>query len=229
MAQYERGEIRGMDKNSDKRSWLREWSAWLAGMFVFAIAVLPPFGEIVDVSFSAHMLQHMLLTMVSAPLLAYAWPLMYRSPQPSRFMLALNKLTRPAAALIVSAVGIWVWHIPQLYDIALENEFLHTLEHVVFLFAFIVFWRPLMNNRAVGGYLKSNEGRVLYLTIGMFTTGLLAAYITLAKHLIYMHYAPLEVGVRSPLVDQQLGGAYMLVIGTIAMVAAVLLTLRDDP
>ncbi|MCZ2128477.1 MAG: cytochrome c oxidase assembly protein [Anaerolineales bacterium] len=216
-------------KQLDTRSWKWEWAAWIAGIFTFAAAVLPPMDEFVDASFSAHMLQHMILTMVSAPLLAYALPLLYRNQTSSWFTNLLDQLTRPAVALIISAVGIWIWHIPFLYDVALEDEFLHFLEHVVFLLAFVLFWRPLMSNKAVGGYLKSNEGRVLYLTIGMFTTGLLAAYITLAKHLIYTHYAPLEAGVRSPLADQQLGGAYMLVVGTVAMVAAILLTLRDDP
>ncbi len=209
------------------RSWTREWIALILGMIGLVIVLSPPADEIVDRSFSAHMLQHMVLTMFSAPLLAYAWPLVFRRWESSWFVHALNSLTRPFVAIVISAIGIWMWHIPRLYDAALEHASLHSLEHLVFIGAFVVFWRPLMNNGSGGGRLRSNEARVLYLTIGMFTTGLLAAYITLANHLIYTHYEALKPGERSPLADQQLGGAYMLVVGTIAIVAALLLTLRD--
>lgn len=211
------------------RSWTREWVALILGLAAAVAVLSPPVDDIVDRSFSAHMLQHMVLTMSVAPLLAYAVPLVLRHWKSARVVTALSVLTRPFVALVVSTVGIWMWHFPRLYDAALENDRLHALEHLVFILAFIIFWRPLMNNGWGPGRLRSNEARVLYLTVGMFTTGLLAAYITFAKHLIYTHYAALQPGARSPIADQQLGGAYMLIVGTIAILAAVVLTLRDDP
>lgn len=214
---------------SDSRSWTREWIALIAAVVALVIVLSPPADEVVDRSFSAHMLQHMVLTMFVAPLLAYAGPLVFRRWASSGLVSALHGLTRPLVALIISTIGIWMWHIPRLYDLALDQPVVHSLEHLVFITSFIIFWRPLMTNAPDGGRLRSNEARVLYLTAGMFTTGLLAAYITLARHLIYLHYEVPVAGERSPLADQQLGGAYMLVVGTIAIVAALLLTLRDEP
>lgn len=218
----------GSAVRSNNRTWTKEWIALIGGIIALVVVLSPPADEIVDRSFSAHMLQHMVLTMLAAPLLAYAGPLVFRRWASSGVMTALHGLTRPFVALILSAIGIWMWHFPRLYDAALEQPVLHSMEHLVFIVSFIIFWRPLMTNAADGGRLRSNEARVLYLTVGMFTTGLLAAYITLARHLIYTHYEVTAAGERTPLADQQLGGAYMLVVGTIALVAALLLTLRDD-
>ncbi len=83
-----------------------------------------------------------------------------------------------------------------------------------------------MNNGSGGGRCGATR-RGCSIDHRHVTTGLLAAYITLANHIIYTHYEALKPGERSPLADQQLGGAYMLVVGTIAIVAALLLTLRD--
>lgn len=211
------------------RSWKWEWVALIGGLVTIAGAVSPPADKIVDQSFSAHMLQHIVLTMISAPLLSYAWPLLLRRWQATGFAAFLNSLTRPAPALILSTIGIWAWHIPTVYDLALDRPWMHALEHLVFIVAFVLFWRPLMPNAVDGPQIKSNEGRVLYLTIGMLTTGLLAAIITFADHLIYTHYADEPSGGRSPLSDQRLGGAFMLLGGAIAGVAAILLTLREEP
>lgn len=211
------------------RSWTREWIALIGGVIVLVIVQSPQVDEIVDRSFSAHMLQHMVLTMLAAPLLAYAGPLVFRRWGSSGFGNALHKLTQPMVAIVISTIGIWMWHIPRFYDLALDRPVVHLIQHLIFLFAFIIFWRPVMTNGPDGGRLHSNEVRVLYLTVGMFTTGFLAAYLTLARRLIYTHYEIPEAGARSPLADQQLGGAYMLVVGTIAIVVAILLTLRDEP
>jgi putative membrane protein len=204
----------------------REWTALIGGVVVILGAVLPPFDEAADRSFSAHMLQHVLLINVGAPLLAIAWPLLLGR---WRDVTWLNGLARPVPALVLSTAALWSWHIPAVYDFALKHEVVHALEHLMFIGAFMLFWRPLMNDAIAGSQLRTNESRVLYLTIGMFATGLLAALITFSGHLLYPFYAASASGGRSPLADEHLGGGVMWVAGAVTFGLAVLLTLQDEP
>lgn len=192
-------------------------------------AVLPPFDEAADRSFPAHMLQHMVLIDVAAPLLAIAWPVLFGRWRSSRLVAGVNALTRPVPALALSTAALWLWHIPLFYDTALRHDAIHALEHLSFIVAFMLFWRPLVNDSFAGERLRTNESRVFYLTIGMFATGLLAAWLTFADHLIYPHYLASSTDGRSPLADQHLGGGIMWLVGTIAVAVAALLTMRDEP
>ncbi len=214
----------------DKRTLRREWTALIAGIIIALVAVSPPVDELVDQAFSAHMVQHMVMIVVVAPLLAIAWPLILSPWRTTRFVALLNLLARPAPALVLSLStgALWFWHIPTLYGGALENALVHTLQHLIFIGGFVLFWRPLINDRLGGGHLQSNELRVLYLSIGMVAHGLLGAYITFSGELLYPHYADTTPGGRTPLADQHLGGAIMWIVASLAMVAAALATLREE-
>ncbi|HEY7119437.1 MAG TPA: cytochrome c oxidase assembly protein [Tepidisphaeraceae bacterium] len=203
--------------------------ALIGGVVVILGAISPPVDDAADRAFSAHMLQHVVFFDAGAPLLAIAWPLLLGRWRSSRVVAGLNALARPAPALVLSTIALWFWHIPAIYDAALGHEATHVLEHVVFIATFVLFWRPLMNDTVTSERLRTNESRVLYLTIGMFANALLAAYITFADHLLYSHYALLPPGGRSPLADQHLGGGIMWLVGTIAVTVAALLTMRDEP
>lgn len=213
---------------AQRRGRATPWLA-LAGAIIVVLAVgSPPIDAAVDRSFSLHMAQHMVLMNVVAPLLAIAWPLYFGASRTSRFEIGMNGLARPAPALLISTAALWFWHIPALYDIALDNVAVHLVEHVVFLGAFVLFWRPLIPDGFSGGQLRSNEARVLYLTIGMLAAGLLAAVITFADHPLYPHYVAAAGAGRSPLADQRLGGAIMWLVGAVVIVGALLVTMRED-
>ncbi len=208
----------------------REWVALISGVIIALAAVSPPVDELVDQSFSAHMLQHMVMIVVVAPLLAIAWPLALGRWRTTRPVILLNRLARPAPALALSlsTSALWFWHIPALYGAALENPIMHALQHLIFIGVFVLFWRPLIDDRMGGGHLQSNEQRILYLSIGMAAHGLLGAAITFSDQLLYLHYAETSPGGRAPLADQHLGGAIMWLGASLAMVAAAVLTLQEE-
>ena len=207
----------------------REWIALIGGIAVVLIMNSPPVDTAVDRSFSSHMLQHMILMNVAAPLIAIAWPLLFRAWSSSRIVSGLNALARPAPALILSSGALWFWHVPAIYNAQLSNGRIHAVEHMLFIGAFVLFWRPLVDDNMSLGYLKANGQRVLYLTISMLASGLLAAVLTFSGHAFYPHYAAASSGGRSPLADQQLGGAIMWLGGTIAGVLAAIITMREEP
>lgn len=200
----------------------------IGGLVVILVMNSPPMGGVIDRAFSAHMLQHMVLMNIAAPLLAIAWPLVLRGWETTRIVGGLNWLARPAPAVVLSTAALWFWHLPAVYNAQLSNEVIHALEHMLFIGAFVFFWRPLIDDTMSVGRLRSNGTRVLYLTIGMFASGLLAAVLTFANHPFYPHYIASSPTGRSPLADQQLGGAIMWLGGTIAAVVALLITMRDE-
>lgn len=208
-----------------------QWIALIAGVAIILAAVSPPVDEVVDEAFSAHMLQHMVLTNVGAVLLAVAWPLVLGRWQESPIVVGLNKLAGPAPAILIvlSSGVLWFWHVPALYDAALAHELAHSAEHLLFIGAFVLYWRPLMPDSMAGKHLQSNEGRVLYLTAGMLAMGVLAAFITFDDSLLYTHYVNSSPGGRTPLQDQELGGAVMLIFGAVSAVVIGILTLREEP
>lgn len=207
------------------------WVALIAGVGAILTSVSPWVDTIADRSFSMHMVQHMVLTNVGAVLLAIAWPLVLGRWESTGIVEWLNWLAHlpPALLILISSGAFWFWHIPFFYDVALDNEAIHALEHLIFIGAFVLYWRPLMNDPMAGHRLRTNEGRVFYLTIGMVANGVLAAYITFADHLIYTHYAHSSAGGRTPLQDQQLGGGIMLLFGAITTVIVGILAIREEP
>src|SRR5215468_6055247 len=109
-------------------------ASYILGLAFVAGALLSPLDELAAERFSAHMAQHLLLTMMAAPLLPpglrrrLAAPLR-RTAWPRE---ALSAVTFWPAAGLLHVAAVWIWHIPLLYDAAAEHELLHALEHAIF-------------------------------------------------------------------------------------------------
>jgi cytochrome c oxidase assembly factor CtaG len=118
----------------------------------------------------------------------------------------------------VFALGLWLWHAPHLYEDALANEQLHTLEHLTFLISAAVFWRMI----STSGDRRLDLGTTIVLvTLVGLQGNLLAALITLAPDPLYASYA------AQPLADQQVAGLLMWVpAGLIYLGSTVLATIR---
>jgi len=215
---------------------------FLAGMLFLWIAIGSPLAAFDESSLSVHMVPHILLMLVIPPLTllgAPALPLLHGLPQAlvrsvlgplfrwPQLQAFGRGLTHPLTCWILAAVALIVWHVPSLFDLALRSEGWHDVEHGCFLFSSILFWWPVVQP-------FPSEPRwprwsiPLYLFLGMFPSGALAAFLTFSDRVLYPYYLqnPPVFGI-SPLQDQILAGALMWVLGFLAcFFPAVFVTVR---
>jgi cytochrome c oxidase assembly factor CtaG len=131
-------------------------------------------------------------------------------------------LTIPLVAWLVHAIALWVWHVPVLFDAVLQNEWVHTLQHISFLASALLFWWALIHGpQGAMGY----GAAVLYLFTTSIHSGALGALLTVAGTVWYPSY----IGLTSswgltPLEDQQLGGLIMWIpAGVVYLIAGLAL------
>ena len=212
----------------------RQAAFHLANLCVF-VALVSPLDSLADESlFSAHMIQHMLLTFVAPPLWlagAPTWLAQKLVPIPA-LRRTLDRLTWPLSAFLIFNATMWAWHIPAAYNAALENERLHTIEHLAFMATAVIGWWPVL-----GPWLEeypesesrlSTLGKAFYLFLSTFPCTGLAALITLTPTRLYTFYgnASLQWGL-SPMLDQQLGGVFMWLPGDMIFMAVLLVCLAQ--
>jgi putative membrane protein len=207
-------------------------AAFSGGIVVAALALLSPLEAVSHALFAAHMTQHLLLMVVAAPLLAFSRPLapLLRG-LPSRWgrgfgaliqsphlQVAWRRLTQPLVATLLHIAALWVWHVPRLYEAALDKTFVHALEHGSFLLTAMLFWWALR-------YAADYGARLLCLFVVMMASGILGVLLTFATSVWYSsHTALAGAWGLSPLQDQQLAGLLMWIpAGVVYVVAAALL------
>ena len=208
-----------------------------AGLIALFLALVSPLDALSAALFSAHMLQHMLLIVIIPPLLllgvspasfllAFASPVQRKLGQwwhRSRWLRAVWRvLTQPIVAWALNVLTVWVWHVPRLYQTALENEALHTVVHLGFVGTSLLFWWTITH---AGTRLGRGDPGILALFTMALQGGLLGALITFAPTPWYTTYAlTTQPWGLSPLEDQQLAGAIMWIpVGLIYTVAALIL------
>lgn len=211
--------------------------AFIGALLVIAAALISPLEALSHVLFSAHMAQHMLLIIVVAPLLAVsgfqnaflaALPRTWQSGlgrrwRNSRWLHSLwHFMTRPVATWIIGISVIWLWHLPTLYQLALQNDAVHSAEHLLFLFASMLFWWTLLKP-AQQKYI-SYGAHVIYLflaTLQGTALGALFIFSSVPWYQAYVSTAPLWK--FTALQDQQLAGIIMWLPAGLLYLAADLL------
>jgi putative membrane protein len=209
----------------------RVWSYWL-GWLSLVVALVSPIHAAGEELFSAHMLQHELLMLVSAPLLVLGRPLVpfvWALPQSWRVRIGSvtnaslwrkvwKFLTLPFAAWTIHSVAVWFWHAPALFQLAVENETAHALQHLSFLAtALLYYWSTSEVLR------RGRFGLALVLLFLLAVhTGILGAWLTFSTRLWYPIYAHHTAAFGlTALEDQQIGGLIMWVpAGTLYTIAA---------
>jgi putative membrane protein len=200
----------------------RRTVAFLAGVAVTLAAVVGPIPGWSDQLLWVHMVQHLLLTVVAAPLFALGAPVSTLrfglSPGSRRTVAGWSRTTRrwrrrigdPPPLVIATVVHIvltWVWHAPWLYDLAVRNTAVHALEHVAFLGSAVWVWIEIVATA------RRNRRAQALATICLFalivTGGVLGALLTFASRSVYEVYT--GAGGLTALEDQQLAGALMWV------------------
>jgi putative membrane protein len=191
-----------------------EW--WLAaGLVVVALAIVG-LERASETSFTWHMVQHTLLIVVAAPLLALGAPAVL--PRlPARWQRAAAAVSGPAwvgwmlVALGLQAAAMVLWHVPPAFQAAVENDPLHGIEHITMLATAVFFWWVVFS---------AGPSRVAVSIVALFfATGVcsaLGAGLTLAAHTWYPAYRSIN--------DQAMGGVIMWsVVGSAYLIAAVVL------
>jgi putative membrane protein len=215
-------------------------AAFYSALVVLVLALSSPLDVLSEQLFWAHMLQHILLMLVAAPLIVLArpWIRLWRClPLASRRWLArglsrgrrtgpLRALSafigRPLASFTLFSVVLLGWHLPGMFDATLRSSALHGLEHTMFLAAAVLFFKQVIPSPPLHLSLAAPM-RVLYAIGAMIVSWVLAVVLALAPHALYAHYAH-EVsrpGGISALADQQLAAGIMWVPGSITFLIVV--------
>jgi putative copper resistance protein D len=208
-----------------------------AGLAVIAIALFSFVDVYATTLFSVHMIQHLLLAMVGAPLLLLGAPitLLLRTASPEarkrRILPVLHSrlvraISHPVVGWLAFAIVIWASHFSPLFEAALEDPAIHAMEHALYLGAALLFWWPVVG--ADPHPFRMGHGmRLGYMLLAMPQNAFLGFVLFAVPTVLYEHYASLQrVWGPTALEDQQLAGGIMWAAGDlIFLVPCLLMTL----
>ena len=188
---------------------------FLLGQVFLLIALGPPIDDWSHFFFSSvHMVQHLMLMFVVVPCWIKGTPPWVFDPliEHRWGRLILTYLPRAVPAFLLASLIIVLWHIPQFYNLTLQNQFIHALQHQFFLVTGFLFFWPLMSTVPESPQL-SPPMKCLYLFLNTIPSGMVGATIVYAAPGLYPHYAqavarPLGITIAE---DQQIGGLIMWV------------------
>jgi cytochrome c oxidase assembly factor CtaG len=210
-----------------RRFGTRQAALFLSGLATMLLALASPVDALTHRFLSVHMVQHLLLMVVVAPLVwmgAPVAPLLVGVPRSVRRVAlawahrpAGRRLTRwilhPSVGWSAFALGFWVWHVPALYTLALESDLWHHVEHACFLVSALLFWRPVI----LAWPARTTWPRwamLPYLGLAMFQSVPLAAILTFSDRVLYAGYTSVD--------DQALAGVIMWVPGSVPLLLPIL-------
>ncbi len=199
-------------------------AAWLAGVGLIFVALCSPLDELADTYlFSVHMAKHILFVLVVPALLVLAVPAgIFERALRYRPVAAVERvLRRPAVAWLAGVGAMVVWHIPVLFNTALEYEPLHIVEHLSLLVGGTIYWWPILSPLPEAR-LRPVPQAAAYLFTSCLACTAIGVVITFSPDLLYPAYAhpvgdpAMVTAIReqwgiSPPLDQQIGGLLMWV------------------
>jgi len=238
---YLRGWIK-LQRRLPRRFTVWRLIAFQAGLLTLFLALASPLHTLAELLLQFHMVQHLLLMMVAPPLLwlgAPILPLLRGLPRPvlhyglgplfaSRSLQRLGHfLTHPMVCLIAFTATSVVWHMPRLYELALNSEFWHEIQHIFFLGTALLFWWPVVQPWP-SRRRWPRWAMIPYLLIADIQNTALSALLIFSERVLYPAYGvvPRLWGI-SVLDDQAGAGAIMWVPGSVIfLVPAAVLAIR---
>jgi putative membrane protein len=224
----------------DCASWGR-LGMFVAGVAVSVLPLVSPMDPLSDdYLLSVHMLEHVLLgdagpalmvCAVRGPLVMFLLPPWLLRPlaRSGAIRRLLGLVTRPAASLSMWAIVMGFWHVPAAYDYTLDHKTVHDIEHATFALVGLLVWVGLIDPARHGRLGVPH--RLVYALV-LFAFGqVLADVLLLSFHPLYGSYAnqPARVAGISPLLDQRLAGAVMMVEQAVTLGTFSVLTYRRRP
>lgn len=204
----------------------RQAACFLGGEVLLVIALVSPLDPLGATLQSAHMAQHGILAAFAPPLLllgrpdaAFAWALGPRLASAlAQVKARLAFLAAPLVAAALHAAALWLWHLPLLYEAALENDMLHRLEHLSFFATGLLLWSALLKGAQ---RITAAPAAIAAGLATLILSGFLAALLTFAPQPFYAWYdGRAQLWGLTPLEDQQLAGLLMWVPMSPAYLAA---------
>jgi cytochrome c oxidase assembly factor CtaG len=190
------------------------WRAALfaTGLLLTLVALVSPVDRLGEQLASAHMLQHLLLADLASIALILGltkWILRPVTRVIHRVEEAAGPFAHPVFGAIAYVGVMWLWHVPSLYDAALENSLVHVLEHMTYAGAGLLYWwhllSPIRSRLRLGGI-----GPILYMASTKVLVGFLGVLLAFSPDLLWDAYG--HAGERwgmSPLDDQHVAGLLM--------------------
>jgi len=220
-------------------------AAFVGGLLSIWVAVASPVGMLDHALLSAHMVQHLLLMTVAAPLLLLGAPVVpFLNGIPQKIVRGIlssilrwpwiqwlgRVLSHPTTCLLAPSVALIGWHLPAAFELGLHSEWWHSVEHASFFITGILLWWPVV--QPWPSVAKCPRWFIpAYLFFATLPCDALSAFLTFYDHVVYSCYraAPAFFG-RSPLADQEFAGALMwLCVTLLYMVPPVVITVQTLP
>ena len=172
---------------------------------------------------SVHMLQHVLLGFVAPPLLLLGLSTqmvgrLVRVP-------GLRAVTEPVPAQVIAGLVMVVWHLPALFDATLHSEPLHIVEHLTFIASGVVLYWPIISaTSAPAGWQMSPVAKLLYMLVATLPQDGVALVLIFSRVPFYEFYthAPRLIPSLTPLIDQTIAGAVLMILGKATLAVAAL-------
>jgi len=221
---YVRRFRRARAEEGGRGAGVRQASFFAAGMIALLAAVATPLdglGE--DYLFSSHMLQHVLLGDLAPVLLLLSLSRVILRPVTRRLMRverALGPFASPWTGIAIWLGLVYVWHVPAMYEAAIEHPVVHLIEHASFFTAGVAVWWPLVQPVPMRRPLQG-LWTVAYIGVAKFSLAALGLYLTWSQNLLYDHYGEVpRIWGMTAIDDQNAGGAIMMVEQSLTFVIA---------
>lgn len=195
---YLHAAARGHRLDRRKRRWpWRRTACFLGGLAVLVIDLYSGIGTGADTRLSVHMLEHMVMWVIVAPLLVAGAPVrlaLFALPRAGRRRLgrclrsrAVAAVTSPGGSVALFSAVLLVTHLPAVYGLALSNDYVHEAEHALYLLTAVLVWAPLLGVDPLP-HRPGSGGQFACMVACMVPMGMIALWLGVAASPVYGHY-----------------------------------------
>ena len=197
------------------------FALFMLGVVLLVIAVASPLAAVGEERlFASHMAQHLLLgDLAPLCLLAGLTGPVLRPLLALPGVMRLRVLANPLVALPIWAANLALWHIPAVYEAAVESSALHALEHIAFFSAGIVLWLPVLETLPAPEWFGTGAKLAYVVGVRLVATVLGNVFVW-SGSAFYDVYDRARLGL-SPEGDQSVAGSLMMLEGSLVTIVAI--------